>query len=104
MWLNFDSIFQYSFTACYLNDDDDDDNINNNNNNNDNNSNNNNYMHMADLLRAMADLLCALADLLQSTFVFNLHISASRNHLSGTKERQQDEAGQWIDITSSWNG
>ena len=61
-------------------------------------------MHTADFLRAMADLLCALADLLQSTFVFNPRVSASRTHLSGTKEKQQDEAGQWIDNTSSWNG
>ena len=99
---------------------------NNYNYNNNSNNNNNNYMHtadllhriwqicdiladllrwLADLLRAMADLLRALADLwhladlLQPTFVFNPHVSASRHYLSGTKERQQGEAGQWIGIS-----
>ena len=60
---------------------------------------------LADLLRAMADLLRALADLwhladlLQPTFVFNPHVSASRHYLSGTKERQQGDAGLWIGIS-----
>ena len=60
---------------------------------------------LADLLRSLADLLRALADLwhladlLQPTFVFNPHVSASRHYLSGTKERQQGEAGQWIGIS-----
>ena len=93
---------------------------NNYNYNNNSNNNNNNYMHtadllhriwqicdiladllrsLADLLRAMADLLHALPDLLQPIFVFNPHVSASRHYLSGTKERQQGEAGQWIGIS-----
>ena len=92
---------------------------NNNNSNNDNNNNNNNNMHtadllhriwqicdiLADLLRSLADLLRALADLwhladlLQPTFVFNPHVSASRHYLSGTKERQQGDAGLWIGIS-----
>ena len=61
-------------------------------------------MHTADFLHGIWQVCDILADLLQSTFVFNPHVSATRHHLSGTKERQQDEAGQWIDITSSWNG
>ena len=92
---------------------------NNSNNDNNNNNNNNNNMHtadllhriwqicdiLADLLRSLADLLRALADLwhladlLQPTFVFNPHVSASRHYLSGTKERQQGDAGLWIGIS-----
>ena len=94
-------------------------NYNNNSNNDNNNNNNNNNMHtadllhriwqicdiLADLLRSLADLLRALADLwhladlLQPTFVFNPHVSASRHYLSGTKERQQGDAGLWIGIS-----
>ena len=94
-------------------------NYNNNSNNDNNNNNNNNNMHtadllhriwqicviLADLLRSLADLLRALADLwhladlLQPTFVFNPHVSGSRHYLSGTKERQQGEAGLWIGIS-----
>ena len=86
---------------------------NNYNYNNNSNNNNNNYMHTADLLHRiwqicdiladllgwLADLLRAMADLLQPTFVFNPHVSASLHYLSGTKERQQGEAGQWIGIS-----
>ena len=42
MWLDYNSIFQYSFTVCQLNNDNDDDDDDNNNSNNNNSNDNNN--------------------------------------------------------------